>query len=406
MILTVWPYLAVILLAAGLAPSLERSYGWRIFSVLPPIVITYLLVTALAVAGLWQSTEEIHAAQGILTGQLLPALLFLLMATCDLGAILAMGPRVLAVFACAMASILAAIVLAYLLFRGVLPAEGWKMLASLSATWVGGSANLLAVKQAIGMSDNALPAVLLADALCYSVWVVVLFATEPLAPAFNRWTRAGQLDPRPVAEQDEQAAMAGSASEPGQLPAAGRAGPRPADAGSILLWLGIALAVGAGAARLADLMPVSTFFTATTWTVLVASVLGLIVARTPLTRIPGPAPLASGLLAVLVAVLASKSNFGGMAAAPWFVLCGFSVLLIHVVLLVLAAKLFKFEMQLCAIASLAQIGGVASAPLLAATYSPALVPLAILMAMLGLILGTGIGLFMANALSALAPVLG
>ena len=153
-------------------------------------------------------------------------------------------------------------------------------------------------------------------------------------------------------------------------------------------------------------MPATTFFTNTTWTVLIASVVGLVVARTALARIPGPVPLASGLLAVLVAVLASQSNFQGMAAAPLFVLCGLCVLLIHIGLLVLAARVFRFDLHLCGLASLAQIGGVASAPLLAATYSQALVPIAVLMAMLGLILGTGIGLFMASVLSALAPITG
>ena len=73
-------------------------------------------------------------------------------------------------------------------------------------------------------------------------------------------------------------------------------------------------------------------------------------------------------------------------------------------LLALAARLFRFDLYLCGISSLAQIGGVASAPVLAATYSPVLVPIAVLLAMLGLILGTGIGLFMASVLSALAPV--
>src|SRR5437868_15486279 len=99
MIQTVWPYLAAMLLAAGLFPSLERRYRWRLFEVLPPIVLTYLFVTALAVGGVWSPTPEIQSAQRTLTGQLLPALLFLLMVTCDLRAILAVGPRVLAVFA-------------------------------------------------------------------------------------------------------------------------------------------------------------------------------------------------------------------------------------------------------------------------------------------------------------------
>lgn len=382
MIQTVWPYLAILLLAAGLFPSLEKKYRWRLFSVLPPIVLTYLLVTALAVAGVWSPTPEVQTAQRTLTAQLLPALLFLLMVTCDLRAILAVGPRVLAVFACAMASILIAIVLVYLLFRGVLPEDGWKMLAALSATWTGGSANLVAVKQVIGLSESSLPPVLLADALCYSIWVLFLFSTGAFAPAFNRWTRT---DPRPYPELASPAAA------------------EPTEAGGVLLWLGIALIVGLSAAGIASLLPVSTMLTTTSWTVLIATLVGLAIARTPLARVSGPGPLASALLALLVAVLASQSNFHGMAAAPLFILCGLCTMAIHIALLALAARLFRFDLYLCGISSLAQIGGVASAPVLAATYSAVLVPIAVLLAMLGLILGTGIGLFMASVLSSLAP---
>jgi uncharacterized membrane protein len=223
MIDSVWPYVALLLLAAGLFPTLEQRFGWRLFSVLPPIVLTYLLVTALAVSGVWRSGDEIAAAQRTLTAQLLPALLFLLMIGCDLRAILKLGPRVLAVFAAAMASIQIAIVLVYLLFRHVLPAEGWMMLSALSATWSGGSANLVAVKESVGLPDNLLPSVLLADALCYSVWVVALFSAARLAPAFDRWTGA-----------DTRAALAEV-----EMPAK-----EPASAGAVLLWLGAELVVG------------------------------------------------------------------------------------------------------------------------------------------------------------------
>src|SRR4051794_18961322 len=100
MIQTVWPYLALMLLVAGLFPMLERRTGWRLFKVMPPIVMVYLLVTALAVSGLWQINGEIQTAQKTLIAQLVPALLFLLMVNCDLRAIFALGPRVLGVFAC------------------------------------------------------------------------------------------------------------------------------------------------------------------------------------------------------------------------------------------------------------------------------------------------------------------
>jgi uncharacterized membrane protein len=382
MIETVRPYLATMLLAAGLFPTLERTYRWRLFSVLPPIVWTYLLVMTLAVAGVWSPTSDVQSAQRTLIELLLPALLFLLMVTCDLRAIVAVGPRVLAVFACAMLSILLGIVGAYLLFRAALPGDGWKMLAALSATWTGGSANLVAVQQSIGLSPSLLPPVLLADALVYSLWVLALFSAGAFAPIFDRWSRARAL-PHPEV--------------------AARGASQPADPGTALLWLGLALAVGLTAAWLAGHMPLSTLLTRTSWTVFIATVVGLIVARTPLARLPDPGVIASALLAVLVAVLASQSNFRGLASAPLFVLCGFTALLIHVALFALAARVFRFEFHLCAISSLAQIGGPASAPLLAATYARVLVPIAVLLAMLGLVMGTAIGILMAGLLEVLAP---
>lgn len=384
MITTVWPWLAVVLLAAGVFPTLERSYRWRVFALLPPIVWTYLFVTALAVSGLWVANEQIGAAQRALTSLLLPALLFLLVIGCDLRAILALGPRVLAVFACAMLSILLAFVLAYLMFRSVLPEDGWKMLAALSATWTGGSANLVAVKQSIGLSESSLPPVLLADAICYSTWIVLLFATAPLAPAFARWTGA----PERVREVEAKETLAPEAPAPG----------------TVLLWLGAALAVGLVCARIGAALPPSSFFTPTSWTVLLATLAGLVVARTPLARIAGPAPIASALLACLVAVLASQSNFAGLSSAPLFVLVGFCVLAMHALLLLAAARAFRFDLHLCGISSLAQVGGPATAPVLAATYDIVLVPVAVLLAALGLVLGTPIGLAMAHVLSVLAPV--
>ena len=72
MIQTVWPYLALMLLIAGLFPMLERRTQWRVFSVMPPIVMVYLLVTGLSVAGAWTIEGDIQAAQKTLIAQILP----------------------------------------------------------------------------------------------------------------------------------------------------------------------------------------------------------------------------------------------------------------------------------------------------------------------------------------------
>lgn len=381
MIQTVWPYLAVMLLAAGLFPAVERRFSWRIFSVLPPIVLTYLLVTALAVSGLWQINDEIRAAQSMLTSHLVPALLFLLMINCDLRAIYRLGPRVLGVFACTSISLFVAFIGTYLIYKRWLPGDAWHPLAALSGSWVGGTANMIAVKQAIGMSDAHLAMSLLTDALCYSMWVVVLFSVARLAPAFNRWTKAKSSGDIAVTEVTPS-------------------GPTTYD--SVLLWLGMALAVAALSGWLANWLPISSMISGTTWTILLATVAGLVIAHTPLARFPGAGTISSAMLISVVAGLASQSNFQGIAAAPLYLLCGVTIIVIHAVLLIGFAKLFRFDLYLCGISSLAHIGGVAATPVLAASYSRALVPVGVLLALLGYILGTGYGLLVASVMSALA----
>ena len=381
MIRTVWPYLAVMLLAAGVFPALERRSGWRIFSMLPPIVLTYLLVTALAVGGLWQVDAEIQAAQSMLIAHLVPALLFLLMINCDLRAIYRLGPRVLGVFFCTTLSLFVAFVVTFLIYRAWLPGNAWQPLAALSGSWVGGTANMIAVKQAIGMPDSLLAMSLLTDALCYSMWVVVLFSIARLAPAFNRWTRA---------------------QSSADLAVAPTRGVGPTVPENVLLWLGLALLAAAASAWLAALLPTSSMIGATTWTILVATGLGLVVAHTPLASFPGAGAVSGAMLTGVVAVLASQSNFHGIGDAPLYLLCGVTIIAIHAVLLVLAARLFHFDLYLCGISSLAHIGGVAATPILAASYARALVPVGILLALLGYILGTGFGILVASVMSTLA----
>ena len=381
MIRTVWPYLALMLLCAGVFPAIERHTGWRLFRVLPPIVFTYLLVTLLAVAGVWQVNDEIRGAQSLLIANLVPALLFLLMINCDLRVILALGPRVLAVFACTTASLFIAFIATFLAYRHWLPGDAWQPLAALSGSWVGGTANMVAVKQAIGMSDSLLAMSLLTDALCYSMWVVVLFSAAPLASAFNRWTRAKSSADIDVVE---------------------RAPVGPVSPDGVLLWLGLALAAAALATACATRLPTSGMVGTTTWTILIATGLGLVAAHTPLARFAGAGSISGALLIAVVAVLASQSNFEGIGSAPLYLLCGVTVIAVHAALLVLAARLFGFDLYLCGIASLAHIGGVAATPILAASYSRALVPVGILLALLGYVLGTGFGLLVASILSSLA----
>jgi uncharacterized membrane protein len=380
MIETVWPYLALMLLAAGVFPALQRHFGWRLFSVMPPIVLTYLLVTALAVAGAWEINEAIRDAQSTLIARLVPALLFLLMIDCDLRAIFRLGPRVLAVFFTTTVTLFVAFLIAGLLFRNWLPPDGWQPLAALSGSWAGGTANMIAVKEAIAMPDSLLGFALLTDALCYAAWVAILFSIARLAPSFNRFTGA-----QSSATSDFTERKSTGATTPD----------------SVLIWLAFALLAASAAAWVAEFLPTSAMISTTTWTILLATGLGLVVAQTSFARYPGAAPISGALLIAIVAVLASQSDFRGIGNAPLYVACGAMIIAIHAGLMVLAARLFHFDLYLCGIASLSHIGGVAAAPLLAASYARSLVPVGILLALLGYVLGTGYGLLVARTLSLL-----
>lgn len=379
-----WAYLSVLLLCAGFWPFLEDRKSWRIFSVLPSIVLTYLMVTALSVLGVWQHNAEIEASQKLILGWLLPALMFLLLVNCDFKAIVALGPRILAGFTCALLSIVAAIIAVYWLMQSFLPSDAWQTFASVGGGWIGGTANLVAVSQALDASPNALSNALLVDALCYSMWVLVLFASVPLQYKFNQASKSVSIAEQIAARHTKNTSDVST--------------PKPMDIGLSLLLLGVALLIGNLSSELAAYMPKSEVLTASSWTLLLATLFGLLASYTPLRKLSGTMTLASALLAVVVATIASKANFSGMSSAPLFLVSGLMILILHGFMMVLAARLFRFDLALCGISSLACVGGVATTPLLAAAYSPVLAPVGVLLAMLGYALGTGGGLLIASIL--------
>ena len=107
------------------------------------------------------------------------------------------------------------------------------------------------------------------------------------------------------------------------------------------------------------------------------------------------------MLYMVIALIASRASFmelleQGMA---WWILAGFMILAIHGILMVIAAKLFKLDLFTCGVASLANIGGTASAPILAASYSGSLVSVGVLMALMGYVVGTFGGIGVGYAMS-------
>ncbi|MBM3953274.1 MAG: DUF819 family protein [Planctomycetes bacterium] len=372
-------FAAAVLALAGLFPVLAARWP-RPFAVVPPIVWSYVATTLLAMAGAWADVPGIAEVRREASARLLPALVFLLMVQCDLRGILGLGPRALAAFACAAGSIVFGLGVAWRVWHGLLPPQGWQAVGCLAGSWVGGTANLYAVGQATGAAPAMVGAALVVDTICYAAWVALLFATVPFADRFDRWSGAARIAvPTPVDEPSG-----------------------PTTPGHALLWLAAALTVGNAAALAAPHLPADGPLTPATWTLLLVSLAGLAVAPTPLARIPGAGGVGAALLAVAVVSLASAGDVQGLAAVGWLVAVGFTALAIHGLLLAAAARAFGLELALVGIASLASVGGIASTPLLAAAHRRELVPVAVLLALLGYLLGTWAGIGLTALLSPLA----
>lgn len=125
----------------------------------------------------------------------------------------------------------------------------------------------------------------------------------------------------------------------------------------------------------------------------------VVMALTPFGKLKGTEEISNVLLYIVVALIASRADLASMGNAPLWLLSGLFILVFHVAIMIILAKLLKMDIFTCCVASLANIGGTATAPVLAGTYSSALVPVGIIMALLGYVVGTGGGLIVAKLMS-------
>ena len=387
MITNGFAYLAVLFAISGLIGMLEGTNKYKVFKIIPGIVILYFVIMLLSTFELWTKTDNINTTYKAVKGNLLPSMIFLLLLKGDIRQIAALGPKMILAFITASLSIGIGFVITFMALKAWLPESAWMTFAALSGSWMGGTGNMVAVQGALNIPDASMGYTLLMDSIDYAIWVMLLLAFVPLSPQFNKWTKSNTKLIDEVSAKIEAKAQ----NPDGKI-----------DTASLIFLIGLGLAASALAQYMAGFMPQSAFFSKTTWTVLIVTVFGALGAMTKLGGIPGSSELGNVLLYGIVALIASRANFAELTQAPIFIAAGFMILLIHGAIMIAAAKLFKLDLFSCGVASLANIGGVASAPILAAAYSRALIPIGVLMAMLGYIIGTGGGLLIGKILLSLS----
>ncbi len=384
MITNGFTYIAVLVFTAAVLVWLQRTTKSKFFDYAPPIVLLYLITMIFCTCNVWD-LEATKPAYSALKNNILFAMIFLMLLRCDIRKIIKLGPKMLGGFFSASFSIMIGFIVTYAIMHSALGAEAWKALGALCGSWLGGSGNMVAVQGALGIGEADMGYALVVDSIDYSIWVMFLLWAINLAPKFNKWTKANTKALDEVSQKLNEEA---NATE------------KKIDFLSIIMLLGMSLVVSAVGQNFGAWMNgIAPWLDTSTWTVLLITVVGLLGALTPVGKMAGTADLSNVMLYIVVALLASRANFLELADAPVWILSGFMILAIHGILLLLIAKLFKLDMFTCGVASLANIGGTASAPVLAGSYDGALVPVGVLMALMGYAIGTPLGILTANIMS-------
>ena len=381
-------YIAVLMFIAGGLLVLQRKTKWKIFDLVPPLVWIYVLNMIICTLGIFES-DAVKATYSGFKNNLLYAMIFVMLLRCDFRKLGKLGPRMIAIFLGCSLTLAAGTIIGFPIFmKSMGGAENtWAAVAALYASWVGGSGNMAAMAAAFesSLNEGAYGAALALDTVCYSVWIALLLLAVKFAPKWNKMCKADTSKLDAVADAANKE-VAGAKKQ--------------ATAADFIFLFGLSLAVSALTQWLGGVINgwlcnigLDMFGSGTVTTVLV-TILGLVCAMTPLGKMAGVEEMSSIYLYAVVSLLASRASLVDLVAAPMWVVYGFVILIVHVVLMFLLSKLFKWDLCMVSTASLANIGGSASAPIVATAYNPNFAGIGVLMGVLGAAIGNFFGLGM------------
>ena len=375
-------YIAFLMCLAGILLALEKYTKWKIFNVVPPLVWIYVLNMIFCTLGLYHS-KEVSAAYKALKNNLLYAMIFVMLLRCDFRKLAKLGGRMVAIFLGCSLTLFVGFIVGYPIFKGSLGSDTWGAVAALYASWVGGSANMAAMQAALPVDAGAYSCALALDTVCYSVWIALLLLMVRYASKWNNAVKADTSKLQAVAD----AAAAEVAKEKKQ-----------AGGADWIFLIGLSLIVSAisqyvGASLNGALRDVGlAMFDKGSMTTLFVTVLGLVCAMTPLGKVPAVEELSSVYLYAVVSLLASTASVTDLLAAPMWVVYGFFILAVQVILMFFLSKLFHWDLCMVSTASLANIGGAASAPIVASAYDASYAGIGVLMGVLGAAVGNFAGM--------------
>jgi uncharacterized membrane protein len=327
---------------------------------------------------------------------MLPASLILLCLSIDLKGIMRLGPKALIMFFAATIGIVIGGPIALWLglklfpeFIGIDPQDVWRGLSTVAGSWIGGGANQTAMKEIFDVGDSLFAAMIVVDVVVANIWMGFLLYGAGITKKLDRILQSDTSALEDLKERVQNYRKGieriPTTTDIFVLMAIGFGGVALAHWGTanIAPWMeGFRETLEAN--NLNSLM--SKFF----WLIVLATTMGVAFSFTPLRKLEGVGASRWGsvFIYVLVATIGMKMNLGEISKIWGLFVIGLIWMSIHVVVLLTVAKIIKAPFFFVAVGSQANVGGAASAPIVASAFSPALAPVGVLMAVLGYALGT------------------
>lgn len=369
--------LAVLAFVAAFFFAIEQTTKAKLFNYLPPLLFIYATPVFLNNLNVIPSSSPVYSG---LSAYLLPAFIVLMLIKVNVPAVVRVMGKGVLVMLMGTAGVMVGAVVAYSIVHGKLSADAWTGYGALAGSWIGGTANMAATAEMLDTSAEQFGLAVIADNVIYIVWLPLLLTSRDFAERFNRWARV------PAERLEAMDAAAELHVEEDHAPTM----PQYLFLVAIVIgvtWIGTSLAPVIAGSIAANAPALEDVFGTSTVRILLVTTIALLLSTTPVSKLPNSTAMGTAMIYVFVAGMGARASVEGLDQAGWFVAGAFIWIAIHGLFCLAGAWIFRVDVHSVAIASAANIGAAASAPIVAAHHRPNLVPASILMALLGYAMG-------------------
>ncbi len=369
--------LAVLCAVAAFWFYVEQVSALKLFQYIPPLIFIYATPVFLNNLDVIPASSPVYSG---LSSYALPAFIVLMLIKVNVPATVKIMGKGILVMLMGTAGVVVGCVVAYVIVHRWLAPDAWTGFGALAGSWIGGTGNMAATSEMLNTPPEQFGLAVLADNVVYIVWLPILLASRNFADRFNAWAKVPEDRIRMM---DSAAALVHEEEKAPQMR-------------DYIYLAAIAIGVTWIAAALAPILfdtmmgiapDLQVVLSESTWRILLITTIALSLSVTPLSKLPNATVMGTALIYIFVAGMGARATIEGFGQAPAFLLGAFIWIFIHGAFCLAGAKLFRVDVHSVAIASAANIGAAASAPIVAAFHRPSLVPVSVLMALIGYALG-------------------